>query len=144
MVVVPVADVEKTPAGEAGSAQPGASSTAAPAAGAALQPSTVWDVSAAAAPSGPIADLSNAATVADTAVSAGGAITDLLSQMRQAALGASDPSLDPAARSALNASFQADMAKIGPTVAQGSANGVNLIDGSITGSVQEPVDGDPE
>jgi flagellin len=89
----------------------------------------------------PASGLEDAASLADAAVSAGGVVTDLLAQMRQAAIGASDPNLSASDRTSLNATFQSDLAQIDPTVAQASVGGVNLIDGSIQGSFQQPVDG---
>ena len=96
---------------------------------------------AAAVQSGADAGLGAAASVVDAAVSAGGAIGDLLAQMRQAAIGASDPSLGADARGALNTSFQSDLAKITAAVGQASSGGVNLIDGSVAGSLQLPAGG---
>jgi flagellin len=61
--------------------------------------------------------------------------------MRQAAHGASDPSLGADARGALNSRFRSDLAKINAVVAQASSGGVNLIDGSVSGSLQAPAGG---
>lgn len=68
-------------------------------------------------------------------------VAGLLAQMRQAAIGAADPNLSASDRAGLNASFQSDLAQIDPTVAQASVGGVNLIDGSIAGSLQPSADG---
>jgi flagellin len=123
------------------SSQSGAANQTGEVASAVAQPSSVLDISGAGdddAIGGAIADLGNAAQIADGAVSAGGAITDLLTQMRQAALSASDPGLATSARAALNSQFQADLTQIGAVVGQASVGGVNLIDGSVSGSLQEP------
>jgi flagellin len=108
------------------------------------QPAAVVDAAAADAAAGAggvDANLGGAAQIADAAVSAGGAVADLLAQMQQAAIGASDPSLGQGARSALNDSYQSDLAQIQATVGQASANGVNLLDGSAAGALQLPGDG---
>ncbi len=89
----------------------------------------------------PASGLEDAASIADAAVSAGGVVAGLLAQMRQAAIGAADPNLSASDRAGLNASFQSDLAQIDPTVAQASVGGVNLIDGSIAGSLQPSADG---
>ena len=66
----------------------------------------------------------------DVAMSAGQSISDLLIQMKQQALSASDTSLDTASRQALNSNFQALMQQITAVVQNAQFNGTNLIDGS--------------
>src|SRR5579863_4124791 len=104
-----------------------------------VQPSTILDVSGAAAPGGlgPVtAGLARAASIADAAVSAGEAVISLLAQMRQTALGAADLSLPADARAKLSAAFKADLGKIDPLVRQAAVGGVNLVDGSVSGDLQ--------
>jgi len=74
--------------------------------------------------------LNNATSAADVAVSAGQAISDLLTQMKAKALAASDSSLDTNSRAAYNADFVALRDQISSIVSNASFNGVNLIDGS--------------
>ncbi len=74
--------------------------------------------------------LSNATSTVDVAMSAGQSISDLLIQMKQQALSASDTSLDTSSRQALNANFEALMQQIATVVQNAQFNGVNLIDGS--------------
>ncbi len=74
--------------------------------------------------------LNNATSAADVAVSAGQAISDLLTQMKAKALAASDSSLDANSRAAYNADFVALRDQISSIVSNASFNGVNLIDGS--------------
>jgi flagellin len=74
--------------------------------------------------------LNNATSSADVAVSAGQAISDLLTQMKAKALAASDSSLDTNSRAAYNADFIALRDQISSIVSNASFNGVNLIDGS--------------
>ncbi len=74
--------------------------------------------------------LNNGSSTVDVALSAGQSISDLLIQMKQQALSASDQSLDTTSRQALNASFQALMQQITTVVQNAQFNGVNLIDGT--------------
>jgi flagellin len=64
------------------------------------------------------------------AMSAGQSISDLLIQMKQTALSASDQSLDTASRQALNSNFVALKSQIASVVQNAQFNGFNLIDGS--------------
>ena len=63
----------------------------------------------------------------DVALAAGTSVSDLLLQMKQKALSASDTTLDTASRSALNEDFKALRDQIGKTVANADFNGTNLI-----------------
>ena len=76
--------------------------------------------------------LQNGQSVIDVANSAGTTVSNLLSQMEQKALAATDTSLDTASRQALNSDFTALRNQITSTVDNASFNGVNLIDGSVT------------
>ena len=71
----------------------------------------------------------------DVALSAGQSISDLLIEMKQKALAASDSSLDTASRSALNEDFTALRDQIASVVSNAVFNGFNLIDGSQTGGI---------
>jgi flagellin len=70
-------------------------------------------------------------SIIDVANSAGTTVSNLLTQMSQKALAASDSSLDTASRLALNNDFVALRNQITSTVQNASFNGVNLINGSI-------------
>jgi flagellin len=74
--------------------------------------------------------LENGSSTVDVAMSAGQSISDLLIQMKQQALSASDTSLDTASRQALNDNFQALLQQISTVVQNAQFNGTNLIDGS--------------
>ena len=74
--------------------------------------------------------LENGTSTVDVALSAGQSISDLLIQMKQQALSASDTSLDTASRAALNDNFQALLQQIKTVVQNANFNGTNLIDGS--------------
>ncbi|MBU6297099.1 MAG: flagellin [Alphaproteobacteria bacterium] len=66
----------------------------------------------------------------DVAMSAGQSISDLLIQMKQKALAASDTSLDTASRQAMNQDFVALRDQITTIVKNAVFNGFNLVDGS--------------
>jgi flagellin len=68
----------------------------------------------------------------DTAMSAGQSISDLLIEMKQKALSASDQSLDTASREALNEDFTALRDQITAIVSNATFNGSNLVNGSTT------------
>jgi flagellin len=66
-------------------------------------------------------------------MSAGESISDMLTQMKEKALAASDTSLDTTSRTALNTDFQALRDQITKTVQNATFNGINLLDGSLPG-----------
>jgi len=73
-----------------------------------------------------------AQSVTDVGLAAGEAISDLLVEMKEKALAASDTSLDSASRTALDADFAALRDQITTIVENAEFNGTNLIDGSAT------------
>ena len=76
--------------------------------------------------------LNRGTSVVDTALSAGQSISDLMIEMKQKALSASDASLDTASRQALNEDFQALRDQITSIVKNAVFNNYNLVDGSTT------------
>jgi len=74
--------------------------------------------------------LENGSSTVDVALSAGQSISDLLIQMKQQALAASDTSLNTASRQALNDNFVALVQQISTVVTNAQFNGTNLINGS--------------
>jgi len=86
------------------------------------------------ATAGVSAGLATSASIADAAVSAGTTVAGLLAQMQQDAVSASNPSLDDSARSTLNTDFKANLAQVQKTIASAGVDGVNLLDGSVSGS----------
>jgi flagellin len=76
--------------------------------------------------------LQNGQSVIDVANSAGTTVSNLLTQMEQKALAATDSSLDTASRASLNADFVSLRNQITSTVQNASFNGVNLLNGSVT------------
>ncbi|OLF74037.1 flagellin [Maricaulis sp. W15] len=73
-----------------------------------------------------------AASTTDVALAAGEAIGDILVEMKEKALAASDSSLDTASRTALNEDFKALRDQITTIVSNAEFNGTNLINGSVT------------
>lgn len=68
-----------------------------------------------------------ATSTVDVALAAGEAVSDLLVEMKEKALAASDSSLDTASRAALNEDFKALRDQIGTIVENAEFNGTNLI-----------------
>jgi flagellin len=79
-----------------------------------------------------INSINNGTSSIDVALSAGQSISDLLIQLKTAALSAADSSLDTASRQALNANFTALRDQITTIVKNAVFNGFNLVDGSTT------------
>jgi flagellin len=79
--------------------------------------------------------LNRASSTVDVATSAGQSISDLLIEMKAKALAASDASLDTASRAAMNEDFTSLRDQITSVVQNATFNGVNLIDGSLTGGI---------
>ena len=63
----------------------------------------------------------------DVALAAGSAVSDLLLQMKEKALAASDTTLDTSSRSALNEDFKALRDQLSKTVSNADFNGTNMI-----------------
>jgi flagellin len=76
--------------------------------------------------------LSRASSVVDVASSAGESVSDMLTQLKEKALAASDTSLDTTSRKALDADFKSIVSQISKTIENSSFNGINLLDGSKT------------
>jgi flagellin len=74
--------------------------------------------------------LNRGQSAVDVALSAGESVSDLLGQLKEKALGATDKSLTTSARAALNEDFKAIRDQIGTVVANAKFNGVNLLDNS--------------
>jgi flagellin len=72
------------------------------------------------------------ASVVDTAVAAGESIMDLMNQMKEKALAASDASIDANSRASYNTDFVALRNQISRIVSNTSFNGVTLVNNSTT------------
>ena len=73
-----------------------------------------------------------AQSITDVGIAAGEAISDLLIELKEKALAASDISLDSSSRTALNEDFKALRDQIGTIVSNAEFNGTNLINNSVT------------
>jgi flagellin len=74
--------------------------------------------------------LSRTSSVIDVALSAGESISDMLSELKEKALAASDTSLDTTARNALKEDFVSIRNQITKSLQNAGFNGINLLDGS--------------
>jgi flagellin len=71
-------------------------------------------------------------SIIDVATSAGQTVSDLLTQLKETALSASDSSLNTDSRAALNTQFTALVNQINTAVSNADFNGVNLLNNSVT------------
>ncbi|GAA0630485.1 flagellin [Brevundimonas kwangchunensis] len=74
--------------------------------------------------------LNRGQSAVDVGIAAGETVSDLLTQMKEKALAATDTSLSTSARSALNEDFVALRKQIASTVSNASFNGVSLLSGT--------------
>jgi flagellin len=81
------------------------------------------------------ASLGRATSISDVAIAGGQSVINLLNQLKQTALSATDSSLDTTSRQALNSDFQNTLAQISTTVNNAGFDGVNLLDGSASAGV---------
>lgn len=77
--------------------------------------------------------LSRGSSVIDVAMAAGESIADLLNELKEKALAASDTSLDTTSRNALRDDFTSIRDQITKTLSNASFNGINLLNGSRSG-----------
>ena len=76
--------------------------------------------------------LNNGKSVLDTTLQAGAQLTDILNQMRQKALAASDAGVDDASRTQYQNEYTKLVQSYANVIASATFNGVNLIDNSAT------------
>ena len=76
--------------------------------------------------------LQRSQSTVDVAMAGGEAVSDLLLQMKEKALAASDTSLDTASRTALSDDFNAMRDQVAKAVSNATFNGVNMIDAGGT------------
>jgi flagellin len=88
--------------------------------------------------------LSRGTSITDVAVAAGQSISDILVEIKQKVVAATDVSLDTASREALNEDFQSLKNQITSIVQNASFNGANLLDGSITPGIEVLADADAQ
>ncbi len=86
--------------------------------------------------------LDRANSVADVALAAGEAISDLLVQMREKATAAMDPSIDTFARNAYDADFKALLDQLRVILTNAEFDGANLLNGTLTPGIEFLADAD--
>jgi len=86
--------------------------------------------------------LNRGSSIIDVALAAGESISDILVQMKEKVVAASDVSLDTNSRNALNEDFQALVKQIQSIVENAKFDGADLLDGSITTGIQVLADAD--
>jgi flagellin len=74
--------------------------------------------------------LNRAASISDTALSAGQSVLDLLNEMKQEALSGQDTQLPTSSRQSLNTDFAGMLGRLSTTISSASFDGANLLDGS--------------
>ncbi|WP_425989780.1 flagellin [Brevundimonas sp. TWP2-3-2] len=74
--------------------------------------------------------LDRGSSVADVSIAAGESVSDLLVQLKEKALSATDKSLSTASRKALNEDFKSIRDQIATVVSNAKFNGVNMLDNS--------------
>jgi len=74
--------------------------------------------------------LNRSSSVVDVAMSAGNSVTDLLTQMKEKALAASDTSLDTTSRNAMQTDFNSLRDQITSTLSNAAFNGINILNGN--------------
>ena len=86
--------------------------------------------------------LQRSQSTVDVAIAGGETVSDLLLQMKEKALAASDSSLDGASRNALNEDFMALRDQIQKAVNNAAFNGVNMLNGAGVGGARRDSDSD--
>jgi flagellin len=86
-----------------------------------------------------ISSLQRGQSTVDVALSAGNSVSDLLLQMKEKALAASDSTLDTNSRTALNDEFKSLRDQINKTVVNAVFNGGNMLLGASTGGTATTV-----
>tara|TARA_X000000950_G_scaffold53718_1_gene63969 strand:+ start:162282 stop:163082 length:801 start_codon:yes stop_codon:yes gene_type:complete len=79
--------------------------------------------------------LNRANSIVDVALAGGEAISDLMIELREKALAASDPSISAVSRSAYDEDFKSIIEQINTIIGDATFDGANLIDGSLTNGI---------
>jgi len=80
--------------------------------------------------------LNRASSIADVSLAAGESVSDLLNQLREKVVGAMDTSIDTTSRNALSSDYKAILGQISHVVENAAFNGSNIIDGSLSASIE--------
>jgi flagellin len=79
--------------------------------------------------------LDRASSITDVAVAAGRQISDILTQMREKAVGAADDSASPTSRAAFDGQYQVLLQSISQLSASAKFDGVSMLNGTLTSNV---------
>lgn len=79
--------------------------------------------------------LNRASSIAEVSLAAGETVSDLLVELKQKVLAATDTSIDAGSRAALDADFKATLRQITQVINSASFNGANIIDGSLSADI---------
>jgi flagellin len=82
-----------------------------------------------------VKSLNRATSISDVAAAAGQTVVNLLNQLKQEALSATEPSMDASSRQAMNNNFKNLIGRIASTVNSASFDGANLLNGSSSGNL---------
>lgn len=80
--------------------------------------------------------LDRATSIADVTLTAGETISDLLNEIKEKVVAAMDPSIDAAARGALNADYKALLRQVRQVIDNAEFDGANMINGSLTAPIR--------
>ncbi|MFT4075437.1 MAG: flagellin [Asticcacaulis sp.] len=80
--------------------------------------------------------LNRASSIADVSTAAGESVSDLLNELREKVVGAMDTSIDTTSRNALNSDYKAILGQITHVVENATFNGSNILDGSLSSSIE--------
>jgi flagellin len=80
--------------------------------------------------------LDRATSIAEVSMTAGESISDLLVQIREKVVAASDPSLDTASRNALNADYKSLLKQITQVTGAATFDGANVLNGTLTAGIR--------
>lgn len=80
--------------------------------------------------------LERAQSIAEVSATAGGTVSDLLTELKQKVVAAMDTSLDTSSRTALDSDFKAILRQISQVVSNAQFDGANLLDGSVGANIQ--------
>jgi flagellin len=82
-----------------------------------------------------VKSLNRATSISDVAAAAGQTVVNLLNQLKQEALSATESSMDASSRQAMNNNFKNLIGRIASTVNSASFDGANLLNGSSSGNL---------
>lgn len=89
-------------------------------------------------------NLDRASSISDVALAAGQQVSDILTQMREHAVGAADDAASPASRAVFDRDYQALLQSISKLSAAAKFDGVSMVNGTLTSTVNIQASADGE